>query len=76
MMGFGYGAMGLVWVLGIGILVIVIIGLLFLYRALRQSRPPDLGVTAQNALDILNNRYAKGEISDEEYNMKKSKLMK
>jgi putative membrane protein len=73
MMGNLYGAPLSDWVLGICIVIVLIFGLLILYKSFFRSRPS--GERTQDALDLLNFRYAKGEISDEEYNTKKAKLL-
>jgi len=41
-----------------------------------ESKGPDLNSSAINAMAILNERYAKGEINQEEYLSKKSDLQK
>jgi putative membrane protein len=76
MMGYGYGIMALGLILGLGTLAVIVCGLALLFRFFRQPRQHFMGGPAQNALEILNSRYAKGEISDEEYRAKKAELMK
>jgi putative membrane protein len=76
MMGYGYGIMALGLILGLGTLAVIVFGLTLLLRFFRQPHQHFMGGPAQNALDILNSRYAKGEISDEEYRAKKAELMK
>lgn len=66
MMGFGWG-----WVIILGILVLIVLGIIALIRYLRHPAQQSNRLTGDKlALDILNERYAKGEISDEEYRKK------
>ena len=61
-MGIGWG-----WIVGLVILVVV---LWILFRMLNTNKWT--GITGQkSALDILKERYAKGEISKEEYEEKR-----
>lgn len=69
--GHGYGAMWLIWILLLVGVIWVVVGL---------SRQPQPGTTerlnskAKSALDILNERYARGEIEQDEYEQKKKDL--
>lgn len=76
--GYGYGMMGYGWgwLMMIGIFILVVLGIIALIRYLQQSARPDRQVTVKTALDILNERYARGEISDEEYQRKKAEVIK
>lgn len=69
MMGFGWGAA--MWVsllLGLGLLALVTIGVVAGIRWLAQSGPGvGGGRGADGALEILRERYARGEISREEF---------
>jgi putative membrane protein len=64
--GFGLGFMGIFWV------VLIIVGLIF-FRQYTKGRkgPEDTGSTP---LEILKQRYAKGEIDKQEYETKKRDL--
>ncbi len=82
MMGFGYGT-GWIYMLIGGLLIVGLIVLIvfLLVRANSVSgksgatAPPDANQTdTQRALAILAERYARGEISDEEYQHKKSEI--
>lgn len=76
---YGYGIMGYGcgWIMMIGMCILVILGILALIRYLRQStRPDDRLAASKTALDILNETYAKGKISDEDYQRKKSEIKK
>ena len=61
MMGYGYGG-GFMWLI---VLVLAGIGIYFLIRILK-SKGPD-GSLIETPLDILNRRYANGEINKEEF---------
>lgn len=76
--GYGYGMMGYGWgwVMMIGIFILVVLGIIALVRYLQQLARPDKQVTYKTALDILNERYARGEMSDEEYQRKKAEVIK
>lgn len=72
MMGFGWG-----WFIMIGILILIILGIIALIRYLRHpTRQTNRLAADKSALDILNERYARGEISVEEYRAKKSEITK
>ncbi len=66
-MGFGWLFMVLFWAL-------VILGAVYIFRMVSErSRPAEKGGTA---LDILKKRYAKGEITKEEFERMKDDLKK
>jgi putative membrane protein len=72
MMGYGYGMMG-----GFGLIPLILIGLIIfaVVKLTQSSNRNYINPTSNNdALDILNQRYANGEISDEEYTRKKKIL--
>jgi len=68
MMNFGYGG-GFMWVL-----LLVVLGVL-IYFLLQASKPksPDRSVR-ETSLDILKKRYAKGEITKEEFDRIKADI--
>lgn len=80
MMGFGYGG----WWMWLGGLLIVAVTALVIYalvviigRSGRTSAHPsyeEQSVNSGNALAILAERFARGEINDEEYQQKKNAL--
>lgn len=72
-MGYGFGLMGF------GMIIPLILIGLTVYAVVRISQDGNRNhsngyKSENNALDILNRRYANGEISDEEYNQKKKVL--
>ena len=73
MMGYGYNMMG-GWS-GMMIMPIILIAVVIfvIYKQSQNNNIKDIG-TRNNALDILNERFARGEIYEEEYNNKKNIL--
>ncbi len=67
---YGWG-MGFGWVLMIIFWVLVIMGVVFLIRIISGSAKKE-----ETALDILKKRYAKGDITREEYDRMRDDLMK
>jgi putative membrane protein len=70
------------WGTGIGMFfmlllgIITIVGIVFLVRwVLDQTTTQQRGRSEDSALDILNKRYARGEINKEEYEEKKKDLL-
>ena len=81
MMGYGnygYGVMGYGWgwLMMIGISILVVLGIITLIRYLQQSAYTGRQTINNTALNILNERYARGEITDDEYKRKKSDVIK
>ncbi len=79
MYGWGYGNMfgigGIFMMLSMAIFWgLLIAGVMFLVRTLSGTRPVIGQATRPKALDILEERYAKGEIDTEEYQAKKREL--
>jgi putative membrane protein len=64
--GYGFGILGLIF------LILVIIGLVLLIKYLWESGGAKR--EQESALEILKKRYAKGEISKEEFEEKKKDL--
>jgi putative membrane protein len=85
MMGYGWSGIGWIGAILMGLVVLVVIALIvFLVVRLSHgsarsgmnhvvSQHPD---SSAHALDILSERYAKGELNDEEYAKKKAELRK
>lgn len=71
--GWGYG-MGLSWLLGL-ILLIVFIWFIFRIGSTGSYHHHYRHPGGKSALDILNERYAKGEISKEEFQEKKKDIL-
>ena len=68
----GWGGIGYGWwmpLVGVIFLVVLIVGLYLVFSAYR--RPERLATTA---LDILKERYAKGEITEEQYQRMKNEI--
>lgn len=77
MMGWGggmFGGIGMIFFWGVIIVLIVLLvrGFAGGWPSRSSSQPPRAGSTA---LDILQERYAKGEINKEEYEERKKALM-
>lgn len=72
--GFGYNMMG-GW-FGMMIIPIILIGVVIyvIYNQGQKNNGKDVGFKG-NSLDILNERFARGEINEEEYNSKKNILL-
>lgn len=68
-----YGMMGWMWILGLIFWILVIAGLVLLIKYLWEG-----GGTkreTESALEILKKRYARGEISKEEFEERKKDLL-
>lgn len=70
MWGFGGGMPWLGWMLMVAVWVLVAGGVVWLVRALAGSREPDRG----SARRILDERFASGEISADEYEARRAAL--
>ncbi len=68
--GHGWG-MGWWWIIGIIIIIAVI---WFVARSMNQGAGSNQP-TGKSALDVLNERYARGEIDEKEYQERKKNLM-
>lgn len=72
--GYGYGMMsGSYWILGLIFWILVIIGLVLLIKYLWEGSGAKRG--EESALEILKKKYARGEISKEEFEEKKKDLL-
>lgn len=77
MYGIGYGGFGFFMMFGLFLLlVLVIIGIYFIIRHFSKSNAKEGPGSGEKALEILHERYARGEIDEEEYNRKKSELQR
>lgn len=71
MMSGGFGFMGgFMWIFWIA----VVVGIVFLVKWAMPSRPNGERLEL-NSIEILKNRYARGEIEREEYEQKKNDLL-
>jgi putative membrane protein len=73
MHGFGGMGFGMAWWWIIGLILVAAI-ICAIGRALSQNKNTDNTENHKSALDILNERYAKGQIDKEEYEIKKKDL--
>lgn len=78
--GYGYGWDGGWLGMGIGMIgtllfwVLIVVGIVVLVKWLVGSQAPGGAPPAKSALDILKERYARGEIQREEFEQKKRDL--
>ena len=70
--GMGFG-MGWWWIIGIIIIAAIVWGIV---RTPGQNNNINNAANQKSALDILNERYARGEIDKDEYEIKKRDLGK
>lgn len=65
-----------VWLIGLALLIIIIlVGIYLILKQLKQSQQNENQSTQENnALIILQERFAKGEISEDEYKQKRKIL--
>jgi len=75
-MNYGWG-----WIMMFGLLLLVIVGVILIVKHSHNSVNTSktygsANVAPSAALEILNERYARGEISSEEYNKIKSDILK
>ncbi|MBO8174256.1 MAG: SHOCT domain-containing protein [Thermococcus sp.] len=74
MMGFGYfGIFGAIFM--ILFWVAIIAGVVWLIKWLLESSSGTSKISKNRALEILDEKYARGEIDDEEYERRKRKLL-
>jgi putative membrane protein len=69
MMGYGWGLIMMLGAMIISVLIIVV-----LVRYLQNTGRPNYREGGKSALDILDEKYAKGEITEEEYKNKKAHI--
>lgn len=71
MTGHGWG-MGWGWIIGIIIIALII---WMVIRSASQNRPSSKDEQSKSPLDILKERYVRGEIDEEEFESRKKGLM-
>ena len=83
MMGFGYGMGGFGGLVSLLILILLVVGVIYLWRAIDSGRHHQTGgstdgsttpTSEDSALQILRERYARGEIDKEEFERRKEGL--
>lgn len=79
--GYGYGGFGFGGIfMMIGFLLILFLAIYLIYKAAQNRGNRDANTAVYNnissrAIDILNERFAKGEIDAEEYKARKSQIL-
>lgn len=71
--GYGYGMSSGMWILGIIFWILILVGLILLIKYLWEGAGHKGG--QESALEVLKKRYARGEISKEEFEEKKKDLI-
>lgn len=69
--GFGYGMGGIGMILWVVILIAVVVAIVWLVRSFATPSHPPPPARRSSGLDVLEERYAKGEINRDEYLEKK-----
>lgn len=84
--GWGMGAGGVIWmVVMVAVLALIVVGIVLLVRGLSGRRdygqagysqgPPSAGAGPRSALQILEERYARGEIDQDEFLRRRQDLL-
>jgi len=76
--GGGYGFGGPNFFMMIPMFIILLMVVYFMYKAINSKNitPAVVDISLSKAMVILNERFAKGEIDEEEYKVKKEQLQK
>jgi putative membrane protein len=72
--GFGWWGMGFGVVFMLLFWLLIILGIVALIRWLQSQSSSDRGARSKTSLEIIQERYARGEIDKEEYEQKKRDL--
>lgn len=67
MMNGFYGYMGYSWIVGIFLIIILLFVVIAIIKKFGYSKDLDFYSRGDSSINILKERYAKGEISEEEY---------
>ena len=76
MMGYGFGYGGIFMMLIPIVLVAIIVYAILKLTGHSNRNGHYNNISSNGALDILNERFARGEITEEEYNQKKNMILK
>ena len=72
--GYGYGMMsGGMWILGLIFWILILVGIVLLIKYLWEGAGSK--GSQESALEVLKKRYARGDISKEEFEEKKKDLL-
>ena len=71
--GYGYGMSSGMWILGLIFWILILVGLILLIKYLWEGAGTKR--MGESALEVLKKRYARGEISKEEFEDKKKDLI-
>ncbi len=66
----GYGGGGMFLMMGFGFLIFLLL-IVLAFKLIKHNSHSNFSLSNNSALNILNDRYAKGEIDEEEYTKKK-----
>ncbi len=72
-MDYGYGMMGGIWIIGLVFWILILIALVLLIKYLWERSGTRR--IEESALELLKKRYARGEISKEEFEERKKDLL-
>jgi putative membrane protein len=76
MMGYGFGYGGICMMLIPIVLVIIIVYAVYKLTGHSNNNGHYNNIGSNSALDILNERFVRGEITEEEYKQKKNMILK
>jgi putative membrane protein len=76
MMGYGVGYGGMFMVLIPTVLVVIIVYAIYKLIGHSNNKGHYNNIRGNSAMDILNERFARGEITEQEYNQKRDIILK